>query len=200
MPLRTLFLKGLVPASCLMASVATASTPDAPESASLQTPLVSCLLGSSTTTYNPGLTNTPRDITYRSTTNLPLCLPGRLGLFTSAYADTGNVLRQGLSCLELIRPFFATEATFFWNDGGFSTVSLTQTRVEVEGATTLLIGTGTVTAGRYLNALATRTLTYANVDIAQGCLSAEGLKQTTGMATLVLALPSTPVAPPASTP
>ncbi|MBN8230513.1 hypothetical protein JYK02_23655 [Corallococcus macrosporus] len=178
MPLHTTVLKGLVLASCLAASAAWA-----------ETPLVTCVLGASTTTYNPGVTNTPRDVTYQSTTHFPACVTGIFRPITSAVADTGNVLHEDLTCLELVRPLFPTQATFFWSDGGFSTVTLTQTRMEVEGTTTLLVGTGTVTAGRYLNAIATRTLSSANVDVTQGCLSAEGLKRTNGMASLVLALP-----------
>ncbi|RYZ42126.1 MAG: hypothetical protein EOO71_09200 [Myxococcaceae bacterium] len=133
--------------------------------------------------------NTPQNVTYRSTTTLPLCL--RLfGPPTFALADTGNIFRANLTCLEVLRPFATSQPTFFWGDGGASTLNLTQTRVDTDGVTTTFIAVGMVTAGRYQGAIATRTLVYANVDVTQGCLSANGLLQTNGTATLVLAFPN----------
>jgi hypothetical protein len=152
--------------------------------------LVVCPLGSTTTTYSPGINNTPRDISYTSTTELSLCVTALAPLFfTSAVADPVTRQREDFTCLELLRPFFTTDMTFHWGDGGASKVVLSTSRVEAEGAVTSLISVGSVTEGKYQGAIATRTLVYANLDLTQGCLTEEGLKQTQGTAMLVLALP-----------
>jgi hypothetical protein len=184
-------LLGFVLASTLATSAARAS--DAVATLLPQGPgtlLVACLTGASTNTYAPGLKNMPQDVTRHSMDILPLCvnLPGR-PLITSATSENTG-LSRGLSCTDLIKPLSASESVYTWGDGGSSTVLFTQTRVEGQGATTLLISTGSVTAGRYQHAVATRTLAYVNEELDKGCLSETGLTRTDGSSTLVLALPN----------
>jgi hypothetical protein len=143
-------LLGLLLAFTLTPPVARASaSKGTARPAGLLGTLVVACTGGSTLTYNPGLKNAPQDITFSSTVRLSTCvdLLGR-PLFTSAKNQSTRLL-QGLSCADLAQPFSPTEATYTWSDGGFSKVSLVQTRAEAQGATTNLISTGTVTEGRY---------------------------------------------------
>ncbi|MBN8472653.1 hypothetical protein JYJ95_39640 [Corallococcus exiguus] len=173
--------------ACLAALTAHASTPSA-SSLPLPTLSVSCV-GSSTFTFTPGLKNEPRDITHTANVDLPNCVLLPSLQRTTAAAPTKTQLFPGLTCTDLLKPFARTEATFSWGDGGTSKVVLSQTRVEAQGASTVLVGVGSVTEGKYKGAVAVRTLTYVNEDVTQGCLSEQGLTQTSGPATLTLTLP-----------
>jgi hypothetical protein len=177
--------------SCLAALTAHAVPQQSPApsaSAPQPNPLIVTCVGSSAFTFTPGLKNTPQNITQHTTIKLTHCAFIPLRPTTTATLDKTQVF-PGHTCTDLLKPLAPTQATFTWGDGGSSKMTLSQTRVEGQGATTVLVGVGSVTDGKYKGATAVRTLTYVQADVTQGCLSPQGLTQTSGPATLTLTLP-----------
>jgi hypothetical protein len=186
---RNLFLvPGFLFVSALMACSSDEQSPTRSAATTLPTIAVTCT-GSSFATYEPGLKNTPQKVTRSATVTFPDCklLPSLQ--HTSAISPLKVQSLENFRCTDILKPLSETEAIVSWAEGGTSKVSLNQTRAEAQGLTTVLISVGSVADGKYKGAVATRTLTYVNADVEKGCLSEQGLKQTTGLATLVLALP-----------
>jgi hypothetical protein len=143
-------------------------------------PVLVVCSGSQTQTYNPGLTLTQRTTTTDANTAFTLCLGGPLGTTATAHRNfTGN-----LSCLvgTLIAPF-----TFpiTWSNGQTSTISATSIAVSRITGQTVVELLGTITAGRYKNALYSETLTMFTTQ-PTACLAEPGLTQVSGLTNVVI--------------
>ncbi|RKH05685.1 hypothetical protein [Corallococcus carmarthensis] len=153
--------------------------------------MVQCLLGSSVTTYNPGLTDTPQNVTRNINSTYTLCA-NLLGtpLFLTAGSGTGNVPVANASCQQAIEPPEPIQESFFWGDGGFTTVLFTQIGLRAKGTASEAVLIGTVTSGRFPNAVAMKTVTYVNGDPTNGCGQPGGLRELRGPSTLSFYLPT----------
>jgi hypothetical protein len=135
-------------------------------------------LGSTTTFYTPGITNTPRQVAFSG--DVTLGCVGLPFLFTSAAIHTEG---QGqLSCTLQLAPV-PSQLSVTWGDGTSST-AVGQTVVNVKNLGELVfVLTGTVTQGRFLGATLVRTLTIPNLNLGV-CDSPEGLTVASGPVTL----------------
>ncbi|WP_439676764.1 hypothetical protein [Embleya sp. MST-111070] len=133
--------------------------------------------GSSTVTYSPGLTFTPRTVTYNEAETLTSCLSTDATL--TAGASTNTTTLPGASCLGA-GPGSGTY-TITWNNGHTSVLTLTYTDVIAAGVETV-IGTGTVTAGQFTGGTALVTTVLTAPDPLQ-CLTTTGVTSQTGIVT-----------------
>lgn len=139
---------------------------------------VTCL-GTSTITFNPGLTLFTQAVAfnvndaYNCTSTDPA--------ITSASSVRGRALP--LSCLNLASVFSSTNIyTITWNNGQTSAADGTFTVTSV-GGTIVVVAQGTVTSGLFTGA--TVVLTYAWPALNPvACLSTSGVTQLTGVTTL----------------
>jgi hypothetical protein len=135
--------------------------------------------GGSTITYQPGLTYTPRTVTYTETDNFTSCLSTDPTI-TSGTAG-GSITLDSASCLA--PPGIARDPAFTitWNTGQQSVVDLTFTDVII-GGTEQVTGTGTVTTGKFQGGNATIIWLYPVLNPLQ-CATSQGLTTQTGTLT-----------------
>lgn len=141
---------------------------------------VLCPLGSQTVTYNPGLTNTPSQVTVTWDLRLDSCVSLTHPAVTSG-GGSGNVVRTG-SCSEIVGSSTGSQV-ITWNTGQTSTFSFTRTYSSVNGEAVLLL-TGTITSGLFYGASAVLTIVDATLDLA-ACNTTTGLTQINGVTDFV---------------
>ncbi|RKG93652.1 hypothetical protein [Corallococcus terminator] len=189
-------LAGLAVFSLLVAPVAQAApTPEARSRASVipTTLAVACLTGSSTITYNPGLTNTPQNVTSQTNSSYSLCLNLiGLPLTLAAGSGSGDVAIPNASCGGALNLGSGLQETFYWSDGAdkFTTVQFNQITLEPGQGNTVATRTGTVVSGRFKGAVAVKATTYVNAQGNQACNAPGGLTSISGPSTLTLAFPT----------
>lgn len=133
--------------------------------------------GTSTITYSPGLTNTPRTVAYTETDTLG-CLSTVLGL--TAGLSVTSVSIPGASCngagLTTDTPYDIT-----WNTGATSEIDLSFTDAVVAGQEQVT-GTGPVTSGLFTGGNATIVWVYPLLNPLT-CAGAQGVTSQTGVLT-----------------
>jgi len=162
---------GLVVASLLLSAAGLAPAAHAATS-------VTCL-GTSTITFNPGLTLITKAVAYNlsDTYNCTSTDPA----ITSGISVRGSVLP--LSCLNLASLFSSTNIyTITWNNGQISTADGTFTLSSV-GGTIIVIAQGTITSGLFTGATAVLTYVWPAPN-PLACLTTQGVTQLTGVTTL----------------
>jgi len=130
--------------------------------------------GSAGVTYNPGLTFTPRTVSFTETDTLSTCLSTDTTLTSGGSTNTLSL--AGASCLGAGPGSGAY--TINWNNGQSSTLALTYTDVIAAGVETV-IGTGTVTSGEFTGGTALVTIVVTAPDPLQ-CLTSAGVTSQTG--------------------
>ncbi|MCP3063337.1 hypothetical protein LXT21_31615 [Myxococcus sp. K38C18041901] len=193
MHIRSLWFSMFVLVSGALTACGAADSPVLQEDSSLassEAPLlgtVTCLLGTSTLSFSPPLTNTPQDTTVSGSGPLTNCTAVLADPVHSATTRLGPVLRRNLACDSLLN-LIGGGLTVTWNTGETSQLALTQ--VVVSGGTTTRTTQqiGTVVSGKYEGATAVRTLVYVVADVENACASPEGLAQYTSTQTLALTL------------
>ncbi|WP_434385047.1 hypothetical protein [Melittangium boletus] len=148
--------------------------------------VVSCPLGSVTTSFSPGLRQQSQDVTVATQSAFNSCLTvlGEPVVWATAIEHTS---RKDQGC-GLLRTGLSSETTLRWNTGETSELTFSLYAVDVQGLLTVETYNGVVTEGKYAGATAVRTITYVNTDFIGGCLSVEGLTQAHGISNLVLTL------------
>ena len=135
--------------------------------------------GSSTITYNPGLTNTAQTVQYDETDTFATCLSTDPTLH--AGTSVNDVILPDASCLATPSLTTGIPYTVTWNNGQSSTVDLSFTDVIVEGVEQVT-GTGNITSGEFTGANATFIWNYLVPDPLQ-CATAGGVTVQTGTLT-----------------
>jgi len=132
------------------------------------TPTLTCL-GSTTSSYSPGLTNQPRTVTVRSASTFAPCVGVPAGYTATASL---NATRR-LSCTDLLDLSSTGSSTLRWSKGGASVFSYTRTATRNE-LTTVVTFTGTITSGQFTGATVVETATALNTDL-NACQTSAGL-------------------------
>lgn len=162
---------GLVVASLLLSAAGLAPAAHAATS-------VTCL-GSSTITFNPGLTLITKAVAY-NVSDAYNCTSTDPAI-TSGGSARGTVLP--LSCLTLANLFSSANIySITWNNGQTSTANGTFT-VNSVGGTIIVAAQGTITSGLFTGATAVLTYTWPAPN-PLACLSTQGVTQLTGVTTL----------------
>ncbi|WP_027343144.1 hypothetical protein [Hamadaea tsunoensis] len=171
---RVLALAGLLP--LVIAAVVVASAP-----AQASGFLVTCG-GNQTTTYNPGLTDTPRTLVRSGQNNHTPCVAT-----VSPFAFSGSTSftsTSTLSCLSLTAANTGVDV-ITWSFGATSTFAYDRTVTIAEGQTVVTLD-GTVTSGVFAGAHATETITSVALDLLD-CATATGITSTYGISELIIA-------------
>ncbi|HEX3482821.1 MAG TPA: hypothetical protein VHT91_47760 [Kofleriaceae bacterium] len=131
--------------------------------------------GSSAISYSPGLTNTPRTVTYSETETYSSCTSTDTSL--TAGSTAGNFTFSGASCNGggIIPP---SSYTISWNNSQSSTMTLTYTDVII-GGTEQVTGVGTVTSGEFTGGAVTIVWLYPVLNPLL-CLTSQGVTSQSG--------------------
>lgn len=140
--------------------------------------------GSSVITYQPGLTNTPRTVSYTETDTFAHCISTDPTLASGLFAVTVSL--PGAYCLGLPTLTTNTPYDIAWNNGQASDINLSYTDVVAEGIEQVT-GVGTVTSGEFTGAAVTITWLYTVPDPLL-CLTPGGVTGQTGPMTAEIAL------------
>lgn len=133
---------GLVAALLALAGTVLVATPAQAVGLDLQ-----CTIGSASSTFNPGITNTPQTVTLTHSVSYTGCLFG--GSVTGATYGFGPFSAPGLSCTNVLTQN-PGNSVYHWNDGTTSTIAASSTNTNVSGLVTTVETTGTVSAGAFL--------------------------------------------------
>lgn len=133
--------------------------------------------GSASVVYSPGLTFTPRTVTFTETDTYSTCLSTDPTLTSGSSVNTVSL--AGASCLGA-GPGTATY-TINWNNSQSSTLALSYTDV-IAGGVETLIGTGTVTSGQFTGGTALVTIVLTAPNPLQ-CLTTTGATGQSGVIT-----------------
>ncbi|MBJ6764737.1 hypothetical protein JGU66_28550 [Myxococcaceae bacterium JPH2] len=148
--------------------------------AQAQLNVVECATGNQNQTYTPPITLVSKPVAISGTGQYSACValddPSlNFGDFTIFGSGTASCLVANLPTTNVIT----------WNDGSTSTVVFSGgVDVKPPGVSVVVI-TGTVTAGRYTNYVATKTLVLASLPDLLACLSS-GIQYTSGPVSLTL--------------
>lgn len=143
---------------------------------------ITCL-GSTTQTFSPPLTNTPKPTTITISTSYTNCVSLTAPSITSG-TSFSSATSPNASCVSLLNGTQTqVPTTVTWNTGETSTITQT-TVVTIVAGQVVATSTGTVTSGKFLGATTVRVVTYLATDIQNGCLSPQGLPSNTGPVTL----------------
>lgn len=135
--------------------------------------------GTSTISYQPGLTNTPQQIHYHETDTYSTCISTNPTL-THGSASASTDL-SGAYCNHTPGVFTDPGYTITWNNGQHSTINLTFTDAIING-TEQVTGTGTVIDGKFQGGNATIVWIYPILNLLQ-CSTAQGVTSQTGTVT-----------------
>ncbi|MBZ4398710.1 MULTISPECIES: hypothetical protein [unclassified Myxococcus] len=146
---------------------------------------VICELGTSTRTFSPAATMTPRDIDVTTSSAFSNCLTVLGQVVLNGNVTTGPYERTGLTCSNPLATG-AGEATITWNTGEFSRFDYTSVDVSVAGLTTVVTYAGTVLHGKYYGATATWTIAYTTALLNLACMNPAGVSSLGGVAQLTI--------------
>jgi hypothetical protein len=166
-----------VAASVLAAAIAAAPAAHAGISSTTCT-------GSSAITYQPGLTNTPRTVSYTETDTFAHCISTDPALASGLFTVTVSL--PGASCLAIPSLTTNTPYDIAWNNGQASNINLSYTDVVAEGIEQVT-GVGTVTSGEFTGAAVTIIWLYTVPDPLL-CLTPGGVTGQTGLMTAEITL------------
>jgi hypothetical protein len=142
-------------------------------------------LGTSSISYSPGLTFTPRTVQYTETDTFSSCVSTDPSLVSGT--STSNATFPSASCLAPPGVFTDPAYTITWNNGQHSVVELTYTDV-IAGGTEQVTGTGTVTSGEFHGGNATIVWLYPVLNPLQ-CLTSQGVTSQSGPFTAPITAP-----------
>ncbi|MFI6504421.1 hypothetical protein [Nonomuraea typhae] len=141
-----------------------------------------CPTGSQVGTYSPGLTLTPRPVSFTAHGTLATCVsPSHPQLRGASFTSTG------MGTASCVAGSVSNTTVYRWNTGQSSTVKGSLAVNAKPNGTTVLVLIGTVTSGLFQGATVTQTKVLANTELA-ACATAEGLKTVSGPVSLTVAL------------
>lgn len=137
--------------------------------------------GQQTTTYAPGLTNTPQQVTRAGqNTHGPCVATISPYLFSGSTSFTSTT---SLSCLSLLTANTGVDV-IAWSTGATSTFAYDRTVTLVEGQTVVTLA-GEITDGLFEGGRAVETITSLALDLT-ACSTAQGLRSTQGVSELTI--------------
>lgn len=142
-------------------------------------------LGSSTISYSPGLTFTPRTVQYSESDTFSNCVSTDPTL--TAGGSLSSVTFPDASCLAPPGIFEDPAYTINWNNGQHSVIDLSFTDVVV-GGTEQVTGAGPVISGAFQGGNATIVWAYPVLNPLQ-CLTSQGVTSQSGPLTAQITAP-----------
>jgi hypothetical protein len=143
---------------------------------------LTCSVGSRALSYSPGLLNTPRTTTARSTDVVSGCVS-----LTDPTVTSGRSVQSfsaSIGCTRLLSSPTSTQ-TYSWSNGRASTITFNST-VATVGGQTVLTSSGTVDSGAFAGAAVERVVTLV-ADLT-ACLQEPGLTSAGGPELLTILL------------
>ena len=141
-------------------------------------PSITCTAGTATTTYDPGITNTPRSISFTADETLGPCVDPNDPTLTGGEGSAEGTLVTSCTSVSSI----GYQETVDWNNSSHQHTTATYTTAKViklANGSTAVTSTGTVTDGLGLGDSATRTIVIANADLT-ACSTPEGITSNSG--------------------
>jgi hypothetical protein len=138
--------------------------------------------GSYHTTYDPGLTNTPETVKFKTVNTYNDCLLSPP--ITSGESQASGSIPSA-SCTDLFSGGDSGHTTITWNTGQKTTYDWTAIAEEI-GGNLVDTETGTVVSGQFTGDQVVRTSTTSISMITNGCNSPQGLRDETGTVSLVI--------------
>ncbi|MFI2104589.1 hypothetical protein ACH436_14935 [Isoptericola sp. NPDC019693] len=130
--------------------------------------------GTTSATYDPGITYTPQNVSYEATRDYQGCVVIGGGGITSLQDE--HIVSSGTrSCLDLLSTQSITK-TYVWDTGATSTFEGTYTYVQAASVLTI-VWDGTFTAGAFDGHHVRQVLEYPGVDALTACSSPQGLQE-----------------------
>ncbi|MBD0745996.1 hypothetical protein BG418_30645 [Streptomyces sp. CBMA152] len=170
-----IFGLGLVLGSVLVAPSAQAHTVPVVGLADL-----TCLVGSQTGHYQPGLTFTPRPTSFTGQGSVSGCVD------LTGHGITGaSFTTQGSGTASCLTGTVSSRTTYYWSDGRSSAVRNTGAIEVKPNGITVLVLTGTVESGEFTGATVVQTKTLLSTDLT-ACLTPQGLTSAGGPVTVTL--------------
>jgi hypothetical protein len=142
-------------------------------------------LGSSSISYSPGLTFTPRTVQYTESDTFSNCVSTDPTL--TAGGSASSITFPDASCLAPPGVFEDPAYTIDWNNGQYSVIDLTFTDLVV-GGTEQVTGTGSVISGAFQGGNATIVWLYPVLNPLQ-CLTSQGVTSQSGPLTAQITAP-----------
>ncbi|NTX01471.1 hypothetical protein [Myxococcus sp. CA040A] len=135
--------------------------------------------GTSALHYEPGLTNTPQQVSFTSNTTYGPCLGIPLGIASGTSQGFGSSIN---SCTFASTSF---THTITWNDSTTSVIAGSSIASAGPAGEKIIVANGVVVSGRFQGAQVVRTLTLLNTDLL-GCFTPEGVSDVAGPVTLTV--------------
>lgn len=141
--------------------------------------------GSSATTASPGLTFTPRTVSYTVTDTYSTCVSTDSSLTAGGFSIGATTVASCNGGVSLIP---SNSITISWNNSQSSTVLLTTVTNVILAGTEQVTGVGTVTSGEFIGGDVTIVWLYPVINPLQ-CLTSQGLTGQSGTVALEIVVP-----------
>jgi hypothetical protein len=143
---------------------------------------ITCLLGSQTTTYDPGLTFQTRPTSFSVKGTLDGCVsPTNPQVVRGTFSGKGS---GSFSCLAASAPL---TTVIEWNTGQQTTVLIDLTVNAKPNGTTVLVSAGRVISGLFRGGLYTSPKVLPNTDLV-GCATPQGVPAASGAVVVTIGL------------
>lgn len=148
--------------------------------------LAACPIGTHTANWSPGVTNTAKPTDVLTTSNWGPCVLPAFPQVVSA--SSIQSFQAPLSCQSLLLQTSNVVWIITWSDGVTSTYTFNTSFNTVGGLITAVLGTGTITDGRFKNAIAVSTFELGNIQatLNNSCSTTGGVNGVSGLSTLVI--------------
>lgn len=147
--------------------------------------LATCLAGTHTAKWSPGVTHTEQQITVTTTSDWTCSVPS-LALLTGARST--QTFQASFSCDSLFKQTEPITWIIKWNDGQTSTYRFTASVTSVGNLNTSITGAGKIVDGRFKDADAISTFALLDVPslLSNDCNQPSGVTQMSGLTTLII--------------
>ncbi|KPZ11826.1 hypothetical protein RYA99_17625 [Pseudomonas syringae pv. actinidifoliorum] len=149
--------------------------------------LATCLTGTHTANWSPGLTNTDQLVNVSTTSNWGPCVSPSFPLAVSA--SSSQNFQANFSCQSLLLQTPTITWVINWSDGATSTYEFSATLNNIGNLNTTIVGVGKIVDGRYKNAKAMSTFVLGDIEstLSNDCAKTTGVTSVSGLSTLVIA-------------
>jgi hypothetical protein len=147
--------------------------------------LATCLVGTHTAKWSPGVTHTEQQITVTTTSDWTCSVPS-LALLTDAKST--QTFQASFSCGSLFKQTAPITWVINWNDGVTSTYEFIASVTSTGNLNTTITGAGKIVDGRFKGANALTTFVLQDVAniLNNDCNQPSGVTQMSGLTTLII--------------
>jgi hypothetical protein len=147
--------------------------------------LATCLTGTHTAQWSPGVTHTEKQVNVTTTSNWVCAVP-TLALLTGAQST--QTFQASFSCGSLFKQTAPITWVINWNDGVTSTYEFIASVTSTGNLNTTITGAGKIVNGRFKGANALTTFVLQDVAniLNNDCNQPSGVTQMSGLTTLII--------------